>query len=71
MRSSNPKREWEEIPTDPSLDGDLDYQLVDLDVIYLEDSNKVIVLPEEEEMLREDAFMITMDDDICDLIEWV
>jgi len=60
---------WWEVHQDPDPEGDLGYKLIDLDVIPTETNGKsrVLVLPSDEELLREDAFIVADEDSICDL----
>jgi hypothetical protein len=60
------RREWEEVPSDPDLHGDLGYELIDLE-IYETDEDRLIVLPKDEDMIREAAFIVTRKDDIHSL----
>jgi len=45
--------------------------MVELDVIGVEGSESVVVLPNEADMLRDDAFVVMNAADICDLDDWV
>lgn len=60
---------WWEVHQDPDPAGDLGYELIDLDVIPTETNGKsrVLVLPSDEELLREDAFIVADKDSVCDL----
>jgi hypothetical protein len=69
--SSASQPDWSRVSEDPDLHSDLGYELIDLDVLDVEVADQVMVLPEETEMLREDAFVVVDDDDVCDLLEWV
>jgi hypothetical protein len=61
---------WESLPCDPDLGRSLGYELVDWDVITSPDhSDNLILLPEEQEALAEDAFIIAEEDAVCDLRE--
>lgn len=62
--------DWGDVSDDPDLHQDLDYELLDLDVLDIEVADQVMVLPEETEMLKEDAFIVVEEDDVCDLAEW-
>jgi hypothetical protein len=61
--------DWHHVPSDPDATVDLGYEFVDLDVIPTveEGRSRVIVLPTDEDMLREDAFVLVDEDDLCDL----
>lgn len=62
---------WDEIPEDPDLHRDLDYHMVDLDVFGHGDTNQVVMVASEEQMLRENAFIVAAEDDVCDPLDWV
>lgn len=51
---------WRELPPNPDPEDDLEYELVELDFIPTSTSGgkEVLVLPTDEEMLREDAFIV-------------
>ncbi|WP_277555966.1 hypothetical protein [Halobaculum limi] len=51
---------WRELPPNPDPEDDLGYELVELDFIPTSTSGgkEVLVLPTDEEMLREDAFIV-------------
>jgi len=57
------RREWEEVPSDPDLHDDLGYELLDLEV-YETGEGRLLILPKDEDMVREAAFIITPEDDI-------
>lgn len=44
--------------------------MVDLDVIHVEGSETVVILPNEADMLRENAFVVTDEADLYDLEAW-
>ena len=59
---------WEALPSDPN--GELGYDLADWDVITPADSSdQLIFLPTEEEILKEDAFIIADEESVRDLDE--
>lgn len=60
------------IPPNPDLSEDLDYDLIDLDVITTDDPyQQVLVLPKDEDMLHEDMFLVADPEGVVDLIDWV
>ncbi|UIP01517.1 hypothetical protein Hbl1158_15380 (plasmid) [Halobaculum sp. CBA1158] len=61
--------DWRELPPNPDPIDDLGYRLLDLDFIPTSTSGgeEVIVLPTDEDMLREDAFMVVGRDDVVSL----
>lgn len=56
---------------DPDPRSDLEYHLVDLDVIPVEGSNEVVIMPEESEMVSDTSFLIATERDLYDLGDWV
>ncbi len=62
---------WRELPPNPDPLDDLGYDLVELDFIPTSTSGgeEVLVLPTDEEMLREDAFVVVDKDSVVDLAE--
>ena len=67
--ASLPATDWKEVSPDPDPSNDLEYELIELDVIQTTAGGRpqVLVLPEDEDMLREDAFMVVKESAICDL----
>lgn len=61
--------DWWDIPLHPDPSDDLKYDLIDLDVIRTSTTGKpkILVLPTDETLLREDAFLIVDEDSIYDL----
>lgn len=66
---STSSTDWWDVAEDPDPERDLDYELIDLDVIQtaVEDRHQVLVLPTDEDLLREDAFMVVEESAIRDL----
>lgn len=61
--------EWEDLPTDPDLERNLGYELIDLDVIRAEtDSDVLVFLPQDEDLLRDDAFILADERSVCDVV---
>ena len=60
---------WRTVPSDPDPIGDLGYDLIDLDVVRTTTNGRaqVLVLPADEDLLREDAFLVVDDAAIYDL----
>lgn len=59
---------WESLASDPNLSREFGYELSDWDVVTSPDhSDQIILLPQEQEALAEDAFIIADEDDVCDL----
>ncbi|MFC7068824.1 hypothetical protein [Halobaculum lipolyticum] len=60
---------WRELPPNPDPETDLGYDLIELDFIPTSTSGgeEVLVLPTDEEMLREDAFIVVDRGSVADL----
>lgn len=60
---------WRRVPDDPDLERDLDYELDDWEVVRTRDSgpDRLMFLPADEEMLRDEAFVLADDDAVCNL----
>lgn len=60
--------DWREVNGDPEPE-DLGYDRIDLDVIQTETAGRprVLVLPSDEDLLREDAFLVASEDSVCEL----
>ena len=63
--------DWETVSDDPDPVSDLGYDIIDLDVVAtsVEGRDQLLILPTDEDLLREDAFMVLDNSDICDLNE--
>lgn len=62
------RHEWEQLPSDPDLAGDLGYSLCEWEEFAtLDDSEAVMFLPADEEVLKEDAFVVVAEDAMVDL----
>ena len=63
--------EWEQQPADPDLESDLDYELIDWTSVSASQNGRdyLMYIPEEEEMLREDEFIVVEEEFVADLIE--
>lgn len=56
LRTKSPTGEG--IAPNPDLSEDLGYDLIDLEVIAPDDSGRVLIIPSEEDMIRDDAFIV-------------
>ncbi|WP_440005650.1 hypothetical protein [Halomicrococcus sp. SG-WS-1] len=63
------RNDWRRVPDDPDLERDLDYELDDWEVVRTRDSgpDRLMFLPADEEMLRDEAFVLADDDAVCNL----
>ena len=57
MQRPTTRRDWEELPSDPDLIDDLGYELLDLEA-YETDEDHILFLPQDEDMLRDEAFIV-------------
>lgn len=71
MAPTPARARWSRVSADPDPHEDLDYRMVELDVIGVEGSDTVVVLPNEADMLKDDAFVVTSAEHVCDLDDWV
>ena len=68
QKSPFSRNQWEKLPADPDLQTDLEYSTTDWEVIEtLDNSNQVIFMPEDEELLKDDAFIVADERITCDL----
>lgn len=68
MESPATRAEWEGVPTDPDPEEDLGYEAADLEVFDADDDH-LIYLPQDEDMLRDEAFIIARKADLRSLEE--
>lgn len=61
--------DWCDVPEDPDPIDDLGYEVVELDVIptTTDGTARVLVLPTDEDLLAEDAFMVVDEADVRDI----
>ncbi|GAA0230291.1 hypothetical protein ACFFQF_13855 [Haladaptatus pallidirubidus] len=59
---------WKQLPADPDLEGDLGYKLDEWDVIRAsKNDGRLMFLPKDEEMLRDDAFILADARSVCNV----
>ena len=64
------RAEWEQLPTDPDPVENLGYDRVDWEEFAaLDGTDQVMFLPADEDVLREDAFVVADRQAVCDLAE--
>jgi hypothetical protein len=63
------RKSWRRVPEDPDLERDLDYELEEWEVVRTRESgpDRLMFLPSDEEMLRDEAFVLADDDAVCNL----
>jgi len=70
--TQNASIDWSSVPADPDPHADLGYDLLDLEVFEPENgTGEVVFLPAEEDLLREDAFIVAPERLVSDLYERV
>ncbi|USZ68092.1 hypothetical protein NGM10_15340 [Halorussus salilacus] len=64
------RERWQSVPRDPEPE-DLGYELDDWEVIRArkDDRGHLMFLPESEDMLREEAFIVADDCSVCDVVD--
>lgn len=69
MESIEQGNDWWDVPSNPDPEADLGYRLIDLDVIETTTDGRpqILVLPTDEDLLREDAFLVVDRSDVYDL----
>jgi hypothetical protein len=62
--------DWRDQPVDPDLEENLGYELIAWEKInVVDDPDQVIFLPDSEEQLRDDAFIVSGENAVCDLTD--
>lgn len=65
------RNQWENLSSDPDPRTDLGYTGSNWETIEtLDNSNQIIFMPEDEELLKDDAFIVADEDVPCDLGEF-
>lgn len=65
------RREWERVAADPDVRKDLGYDPMDLEVMDAGDRpDDLVVLPSDEEVLRDEAFIVVSEAAVRDLGDW-
>lgn len=60
--------DWDAVPTDPDPEQDLGYRMLDWDVVRASNgSEQLIFLPKDDDMLRDDAFIVVDPGTVCDV----
>lgn len=62
------REDWETLSSDPDLQADLGYEITAWETIETAtDSDQLIYMPQDEELLRDDTFIVANEDVLCDL----
>ena len=65
------QKQWENLASDPDIHTDLGYRATDWEIIEtLDNSSQLIFMPEDEELLKDDAFIVADENVTCDLGEY-
>lgn len=67
---SSLEREWERAAPHPHPREDLEYEFLSISVVAAEQYGRLLLLPEEDELLKDDAFIVVGEDDLADLDDW-
>ena len=62
------RTEWAQVSDDPDLEEDLGYEMIDLEIIQANNkAEQYMFLPQDEEMLTEEAFIVAEPDSVVDI----
>lgn len=62
------REDWEQLPSDPNPVDDLGYAFCEWEEFATPDSSETVMfLPADEEVLRQDAFVVVAEDSVVDL----
>jgi hypothetical protein len=62
------RTEWAQVADDPDLQDDLGYEMIDLEIIQANNkAEQYMFLPQDEEMLTEEAFIVAEPDSVVDI----
>lgn len=61
--------DWKQLPADPDLETDLGYDMMDWEVVKARKNGTghLMFLPDDERMLKDDAFIVADASSVCDL----
>jgi len=62
--------EWEDVSSDPDLADDLGYDLMELDVLQADGSSAYMVMPHDEELVRDEAFIVAEERAVQQVVDW-
>ncbi|WP_135536954.1 hypothetical protein [Halostella pelagica] len=67
------RSEWAQKSEDPDLEDDLGYELDDWEMVEARNAEgeQLMFLPNDEEMIKDEAFIVAEPDAVCDLVESV
>lgn len=62
--------DWRDQPVDPDIEENLDYEVIAWEEINVVDNpEQIIFLPNSEDQLRNDAFIVLSESSVCDLTD--
>ncbi|WP_440991927.1 hypothetical protein [Haloarchaeobius baliensis] len=61
------EQKWEDAAPHPHPETDLEYEYLSISVVKAERYERLLLLPEDEDMLHDDAFMVVGENDLVDL----
>jgi len=65
------RKEWEKLASDPQSEENLGYKLCEWEEFRtLDDSDAIMFLPSDENVLRDDSFVVAEKDAVVDLGKW-
>lgn len=70
--SSETRREsWEDVAADPDLERDMGYRLDDWEAVSARAAggDRLLFLPTDEDLLREEAFVVADTEAVCDVVD--
>ncbi|WP_138799169.1 hypothetical protein [Halostella sp. PRR32] len=67
------RSEWAQKAEDPDLEDDLGYELDNWEMVEARNAEgeQLMFLPNDEEMIKDEAFIVAEPDAVCDLVESV
>lgn len=68
VSDSMSRQDWVRLPANPDINDDLGYELFDLESHETDDGN-VLIIPQDKDMLRDDAFIVIAEEDLITLGE--
>lgn len=69
-RAPTLEAQWKSVPSDPDPEDHLGYEWIPLEVLGADGADQLMLLPTDEELLRQDAFAVLDSATIEDLGGW-
>lgn len=70
MAEMSSDTDWEDVSPDPDLADDFGYEMLDLEVVRARNGKgQFMFLPRDEDMVRNDAFLVAEESAVCDVLE--